>query len=332
MDLTFGCVLSQAAYGPMAGPTAIRTLAQRAETLGFHTIWFADHIVIPRHVKPFYPYEAGGASPFDAAQPFFEPLSVLNFLAGCTERIRLGMHVLIIPYREPVFTAKILATLDALSGGRLTLGAGAGWMGEEFAALGLSNFAERGAVTNEYLLLFKELWTKENPEFHGKYVKVSDIGFLPKPLQRPHPPIWIGGHSLAALRRVALVGDGWMPIALRPPSLLRPPENGGQDGPLAETVARCRARRRRGGNFGYGSRRGDEDAGVATAPSAWHPRRNRRRFAAIPGSGHPELQRQFARRRYRSAERSDGSVYAGGRAARRLTRTGRDLDRPRRAG
>ncbi|HJY49165.1 MAG TPA: LLM class flavin-dependent oxidoreductase [Stellaceae bacterium] len=120
MDLTFGCVLSQAAYGPMAGPTAIRTLAQRAETLGFHTIWFADHIVIPRHVKPFYPYEAGGASPFDAAQPFFEPLSVLNFLAGCTERIRLGMHVLIIPYREPVFTAKILATLDALSGGRLT--------------------------------------------------------------------------------------------------------------------------------------------------------------------------------------------------------------------
>src|ERR1700731_1349208 len=76
MDLTFGCILSQAEYGPMAGPTAIRTLAQRAETLGFHTIWFADHIVIPRHVKPFYPYEAGGASPFDAAQPFFEPLSV----------------------------------------------------------------------------------------------------------------------------------------------------------------------------------------------------------------------------------------------------------------
>jgi alkanesulfonate monooxygenase SsuD/methylene tetrahydromethanopterin reductase-like flavin-dependent oxidoreductase (luciferase family) len=109
------------------------------------------------------------------------------------------MHALIIPYREPIITAKILATLDALSGGRLTLGAGAGWMEEEFAALGLSNFAERGAITNEYLLLFKELWTKENPEFHGKYVKVSDVGFLPKPLQRPHPPIWIGGHSPAGL-------------------------------------------------------------------------------------------------------------------------------------
>jgi probable F420-dependent oxidoreductase len=187
----------------------------------------------PRHIKPFYPYEAGGASPFDAAQPFYEPLSVLNFLAGCTERIRLGVHVLIIPYREPVFTAKVLATLDALSGGRLAVGAGAGWMEEEFAALGLSNFAERGAVTNEYLLLFKELWTKENPEFRGKYVKVSDIGFLPKPIQRPHPPIWIGGHSPAALRRVALVGDGWMPIALRPPSLLRPPE-------MADKAARLR--------------------------------------------------------------------------------------------
>jgi probable F420-dependent oxidoreductase len=240
MALTFGCALSQTIFGPMAGPTAIRTLAQRAEALGFHTVWFADHIVIPRHVNPLYPYEADGTSPFDPAQPFYEPLSVLNFLAGCTERIRLGMHVLIIPYREPVFTAKILATLDVLSGGRLTLGAGTGWMAEEFAALGLTNFAERGAVTNEYLLLFKELWTKENPEFRGKHVQVSDIGFLPKPVQRPHPPIWIGGHSVPALRRVALVGDGWMPIALRPPSLLRPPE-------MAEKLARLRTLLREAG-------------------------------------------------------------------------------------
>jgi len=240
MSLTFGCVLSQAIFDPMAGPAAIRRLAQRAETLGFHTVWFADHIVIPRSVKPLYPYEDGGASPFDPAQPFYEPLSVLNFLAGCTERIRLGMHVLIIPYREPVFTAKILATLDALSGGRLTLGAGTGWMAEEFAALGRSHFAERGAVTNEYLQLFKELWTKENPEFHGKYVQVSDIGFMPKPVQRPHPPIWIGGHSLAALRRAALVGDGWMPIALRPPSLLQPPE-------MADKIGRLRTLLREAG-------------------------------------------------------------------------------------
>ena len=224
MAMTFGCVLSQAIFGPAAGPEALRTLGQRAEALGFHAVWLADHIVIPRHVNSSYPYDTGGASPFDPAQPFYEPLSALNFLAGCTERIRLGTHVLIVPYRQPVYTAKILATLDALSGGRLIVGAGAGWMAEEFAALGLANYAERGAVTNEYLQLFKELWTKDDPEFRGKHVQVSGIGFQPKPVQRPHPPIWIGGHSGAALRRVASLGDGWMPIGLRPPSLLQPAE------------------------------------------------------------------------------------------------------------
>jgi probable F420-dependent oxidoreductase len=208
-------------------------LAQRAEALGFHAVWLADHIVIPRRVTSAYPYAAGGASPFDPAQPFYEPLSVLNFLAACTKRIRLGMSVLIVPYREPVYAAKVLATIDALSGGRLIVGAGAGWMAEEFSALGLTNYAERGAVTTEYLRLFKELWTKEAPEFHGKYAEVSGIGFEPKPMQQPHPPIWIGGHSDAALKRVAFVGDGWMPIGLRPPSLLQPAQ-------MTEKIARLR--------------------------------------------------------------------------------------------
>jgi probable F420-dependent oxidoreductase len=234
MAMTFGCVLSQAIYGPTAGPDAIRTLARRAEALAFDNLWLADHIVIPRDVSSSYPYDAEGASPFDPTQPFYEPLSVLNFLAGCTNRIRLGTHVLIVPYRQPVYTAKILATLDALSGGRLIVGAGAGWMAEEFAALRLTNYAKRGAVTNEYLLLFKELWTKDEPEFRGEYVQVSGIGFQPKPVQRPHPPIWIGGHSGPALRRVALLGDGWMPIGLRPQSLLQPVE-------MAQKVARLKA-------------------------------------------------------------------------------------------
>jgi probable F420-dependent oxidoreductase len=233
MALTFGCVLSQAIFGPTAGPEAVRTLAQRAETSGFHAVWLADHIVIPRQVSSSYPYATEGVSPFDPSQPFYEPLAVLNFLAGCTERIRLGTHVLIVPYRQPVYTAKILATLDALSGGRLIVGAGTGWMAEEFAALGLTNYAERGAVTDEYLLLFKELWTKDDPEFRGKYVQVSGIGFQPKPVQRPHPPIWIGGHSGPALRRVALLGDGWMPIGLRPQSLLQPAE-------MSEKIGRLR--------------------------------------------------------------------------------------------
>jgi probable F420-dependent oxidoreductase len=212
--------------GPLAGAASIRDLAQAAEDLNFDSVWVADHIVIPHRVTSSYPYDAGGDSPFDPGQPFYEPLSVLNFLAGCTERIRIGTHVLIIPYRNPLFTAKILATIDVLSGGRLTLGAGVGWMEEEFHALGLDSYHERGAITDEYLRLFKELWVAEQPEFQGKYFQVSAVGFAPKPVQRPHPPIWTGGHSDRALKRAAVLADGWMPIGLRPPTLLQPKEFG----------------------------------------------------------------------------------------------------------
>jgi alkanesulfonate monooxygenase SsuD/methylene tetrahydromethanopterin reductase-like flavin-dependent oxidoreductase (luciferase family) len=149
MATTFGCVLSSTIFGHTASPEAVRTRALQAETLGFDSIWLADHVVIPRHVASSYPYAAGGGSPFDPNLPFYEPISVLNFLAGCTQRVRLGMHVLIIPYRHPVLTAKMLATLDVLSGGRLILGAGVGWMAEEFAALGAPPYEERGAVTDE---------------------------------------------------------------------------------------------------------------------------------------------------------------------------------------
>jgi probable F420-dependent oxidoreductase len=217
-------VLSSTIFGHTASPEAVRTRALQAETLGFDSIWLADHVVIPRHVASSYPYAAGGGSPFDPNLPFYEPISVLNFLAGCTQRVRLGMHVLIIPYRHPVLTAKMLATLDVLSGGRLILGAGVGWMAEEFAALGAPPYEERGAVTDEYLRLFKVLWTEDEPQFHGKFVQVSDVGFLPKPVQKPHPPIWIGGHTGPALRRTAELGDAWAPIGLRPPPLLEPAE------------------------------------------------------------------------------------------------------------
>jgi alkanesulfonate monooxygenase SsuD/methylene tetrahydromethanopterin reductase-like flavin-dependent oxidoreductase (luciferase family) len=126
-----------------------------------------------------------------------------------------------------------LTTLDVLAGGRPIVGAGTGWKEEEFLAHGLKAYARRGAVTNEYLRLFKELWTKDRPEFRGGYAQVSGIGFLPKPVQRPHPPIWIGGHSEAALGRVALLGDGWMPIGLLSQFLLRPEE-------MSEKVTRLR--------------------------------------------------------------------------------------------
>ena len=204
MPVSFGCSLPS--RGEMASPDNLRRLAQRAEDLSFDHVWVSDHIVIPHEVESFYPYAADGVAPFQRDNTYFEPLAALNFLAGCTTRVKLGTHVLILPYRNPVLTAKILATLDVLSGGRLILGAGVGWMEEEFQAMGLDTYAQRGEVTNEYIEIFKELWTSEQPEFHGKHYEISGVGFLPKPVQKPHPPIWVGGHTNAAIRRAARLG------------------------------------------------------------------------------------------------------------------------------
>jgi len=212
----------------MAGPDQLRSVAQRAEDLGYDHVWVSDHIILPKKVDSFYPYAEDGVASFRPDEPYFEPLAALNFIAGCTQRIRLGTHVLIIPYRNPVLTAKILSSLDVLSGGRVILGAGVGWMEEEFQAMGLDTYKERGAVTDEYLQLYKELWTSENPSFDGKYYQLSGSGFEPKPAQKPHPPIWIGGHTGPAIRRAAKYGDGWMPIGLRPPAILDPEELGGK--------------------------------------------------------------------------------------------------------
>ena len=231
MPTTFGT--SMPSRGDMASPENLRTLAQRAESLGFDSVWVSDHIILPRKADSFYPYAADGVATFRPDEDYYDPLATLNFLAGCTQKIRLGTHVLILPYRNPVLTAKMLSTLDVLSGGRVILGAGVGWMEEEFQALGLDTYAQRGAVTDEYIQLFKELWTKDNPEFHGEHYQLSESGFQPKPVQKPHPPIWIGGHTNPAIRRAAKYGDGWMPIGLRPPAILEPEE-------LAEKIARLR--------------------------------------------------------------------------------------------
>ena len=231
MPTTFGT--SMPSRGDMASPENLRTLAQRAESLGFDSVWVSDHIILPRKVDSFYPYAADGVATFRPDEDYYDPLATLNFLAGCTQKIRLGTHVLILPYRNPVVTAKTLSTLDVLSGGRVILGAGVGWMEEEFQALGLDTYAQRGAVTDEYIQLFKELWTKDEPEFQGEHYQLSGMGFMPKPVQKPHPPIWIGGHTNPAIRRAAEYGDGWMPIGLRPPAILEPEE-------LAEKIARLR--------------------------------------------------------------------------------------------
>ena len=143
-------------------------------------------------------------------------MAAAAFIAGKTSRLRLVTSVTVVPHRPAVLLAKMLATIDVLSQGRLTFGIGAGWMREEFEALGLPPFAERGAVTDEYLNACRELWTKDDPRFEGRYVKFANILFEPKPVQKPHPPIWVGGESGPALRRTARLGDGWYPIGTNP--------------------------------------------------------------------------------------------------------------------
>jgi probable F420-dependent oxidoreductase len=143
-------------------------------------------------------------------------LTEIAFIAAKTSRLRLVTSVMVLPHRPPVLSAKILSTIDVLSGGRLTIGIGAGWLQEEFEAIGAPPFAARGAVTNEYLHAFRTLWTKDDPRFEGEYVKFGGIVFAPKPTQKPHPPIWVGGESGPALRRTVQFGDAWYPIGTNP--------------------------------------------------------------------------------------------------------------------
>lgn len=200
---------------PQVGPNATRegvlALARRAEELGFDSLWVSDHVVVPRQIRGQYPGAGGAwgaAFPVPPDWPFLEAISTLLFAAGFTQRLLLGISVLVVPQRNPVLTAKMLATLDVLSGGRLIFGAGIGWLPEEFAALDVP-FAQRGARTEEYLRLIKALWTEDHPSFRGRFYSLDDVGFYPKPLQKPHPPIWMGGWAEAALRRVARLADGW---------------------------------------------------------------------------------------------------------------------------
>lgn len=213
-------------YLPSHGSTARRgpliEIAQAGERLGYYSMVVGDHIMAPRVMKSSYPYSVGSGVPWDEGGEHLEQLTELTFLAAVTERIRLVPSVMIVPYRNPLLAAKILATMDVLSEGRLILGVGVGWMEEEFEALDTPPFAERGAVTNEYLEAIKELWTSDNPTYDGKYIKLSNIEFTPKPVQKPHPPIWVGGQSKPAIRRAVEHGNAWHPVGATPATPLEP--------------------------------------------------------------------------------------------------------------
>jgi probable F420-dependent oxidoreductase len=183
----------------LALPDVIRGTAVRAEQLGYDSVWVSDHVVVPH------------ANVLNFGETIFDPLVTLAVVAGATSRVQLGTTVLIVPYRNAVVTAKMVSSLDALSDGRLVLGVGAGWVEAESAMLGVP-FKERGRMTDEYLRAMQELWTSPKPSFAGRYTQFSGLVFEPKPVQKPHPPIWVGGHSKAALQRTAEFGAAWHPI------------------------------------------------------------------------------------------------------------------------
>ncbi len=204
--------------GPLANAADIRTIAEAAERLGYGVISASDHIVVPSTVAANYPYSETGefAWTADGSTDCMEQFTLLAWLAAVTHKIRLLTSVVVVPHRNPLVMAKAIATTDQLSGGRVTVGCGAGWMREEFEALNIADFDARGRVTDEYIGVMMELWQQDRASFHGEFIDFSDVSAEPKPVQRPHPPIWIGGESMPAIRRTVKLGDAWYPFGTNP--------------------------------------------------------------------------------------------------------------------
>lgn len=178
-------------------------LAQWAEQLGYHSVAMPEHHIIPQaHVELSGPH-------------YFSAYPAMSFLAGATETIHVNSCIAILPAQHPIVTAKAIATMDWLSGGRVTVTFGAGWLKGEFDLLGIP-FAERGARSEEYIQAILALWTQDAPEFEGKWVSFKDVAFAPRPIQRPHPPVWFGGDADAVLQRIARYADGWWPFLTKP--------------------------------------------------------------------------------------------------------------------
>ncbi len=198
--------------GRAATPKNIVQVAQHAEKLSYNTLWVADRLLYP--VNPRTPYEP---TPDGSLPEFYkyvlDPLETLTFVSANTNQIGLGTSVLDIPFYNPVILARRLTTLDVLSGGRLRVGFGLGWSEDEFEAAGAS-LKERGARANEFIQVLKAIWTNDPVELRGKYYKVPNSIIMPKPIQKPHPPIYLAGFVLAALKRAATLADGWLPFGI----------------------------------------------------------------------------------------------------------------------
>jgi probable F420-dependent oxidoreductase len=190
-------------------PDSTLETAELAEKLGYDEIWVGDHVVQPVDPTTNYLYQKRG--PTGVGHGFHDPFVSLMAIAARTSKARIGLSVLIVPYRNPVITAKMLTSVDVLSHGRLDVGIGSGWLKEEFEALE-SPYDERGGRTDEYLTIYKKLWTEDVISFEGRYYRINPLAFNPKPVQKPYPPIWVGGNTQVALRRLVQHGDVWQPI------------------------------------------------------------------------------------------------------------------------
>lgn len=182
---------------------------RKAETLGFDALFASDHVVVPYEIEPVYKGSADGHFPFPKEGVIVDPLIAMSVVGMATERVKVATAILVLPHRHPLLVAKQLASIDYLTGGRVILGAGVGWMEEEITMLG-QPFAERGAWCTEAIDLMRVMWAEEKASFQGRYFQIPDVGFQPKPVNK-RIPILIGGTSKPALRRVVGQGDGWLP-------------------------------------------------------------------------------------------------------------------------
>jgi probable F420-dependent oxidoreductase len=199
--------------GRAAGPEVLSEAARAAERLGYDAVWSADRVVTPWRIDTPYPYAEGSAFIVPPDRPFLDSMACLSYLAGRTERVRLGISVLVLPYRHPLAWARLATTIDHLSRGRLILGAGVGWMREEFEALGVP-YTERGRMTDEALAALRVLLTEEHCTYEGRHYRFAGVSLYPKAFQE-RLPVWIGGEGRAARRRAGRYGDAWFPYFVR---------------------------------------------------------------------------------------------------------------------
>lgn len=200
--------------GPLTNPEWAKPVATTAERLGFSSIWAPEHVVLLEQYGSKYPYSAG-EFPMPTDTPFADPFTTLAYAAACTERIKLATGICLVPEHNPLVLAKTVATLDRLSGGRFILGVGIGWLAEEFQALGLS-FERRAQRTREYIDVMRKLWTERKSSHRGEFVNFPDVQSFPKPHNNRSVPVWFGGETPPALRRVGEYGDGWIGFNLMP--------------------------------------------------------------------------------------------------------------------